>query len=550
MPPLIYARHSASSSANSNGQPDRQIRGHDARHATRIQVINGVRVNILPIIPEQIIEIIKQEPSILESIKRLRIRARVKLSDETQFLDTADQARHKDMLQARQSEITAENSVPLFTRFTFRNDMAPVALSRKNIEPELFEEPNSVYYFVGSAKKLKSTWQEMIDNVEELLDESTDTSLINELSEVSKIDRHTFQNNLTILKTLFTKGVGALPQFDDTLKKHAEKLGRSAGVGSLTLEEKFECLSATGEYVHGPYICRCVGRRIIKFDYMAWIADKKEKDTLISRSHDNSGSKKAIPTHFDASHFRLNVAAHKIACLILHLAFIQGRLDGNGVVLSKRHALKCLGFQTKDRFVYAVLGDAIDSLRFIGYVMYQPEDKNIQEIGRFINSTVEYRNRYIVNVNLNFIGCVTNFGKKGAGKTDFQRGYFSWSPIVLWAARNYNTCGYLLAQLLVSDSGNHHFNDSEYRVIAYKPEVFFQKLQIHNQQFRKKFKSLLDAIRNLANDGIILHTEPHIRVLESSRPQKFEAQTIKLYVRRDRKMMFAELIKKITKVKS
>ena len=34
MPSLIHARHSASVCANSRGQPARQIRGHDARHAT------------------------------------------------------------------------------------------------------------------------------------------------------------------------------------------------------------------------------------------------------------------------------------------------------------------------------------------------------------------------------------------------------------------------------------------------------------------------------------------------------------------------------------
>ncbi len=53
MPPLIYARHSASSSANSNGQPARQISGHDARHATGITFGEKINANTASILIEK-----------------------------------------------------------------------------------------------------------------------------------------------------------------------------------------------------------------------------------------------------------------------------------------------------------------------------------------------------------------------------------------------------------------------------------------------------------------------------------------------------------------
>ena len=65
--------------------------------------------------------------------------------------------------------------------------------------------------------------------------------------------------------------------------------------------------------------------------------------------------------------------AHKIAIIILGEVYKQKKHEG--LVITKQTLLSDLGYTTSDKYIYADIREAIDSLRWLDYVVYNYNTK-------------------------------------------------------------------------------------------------------------------------------------------------------------------------------
>ena len=203
-----------------------------------------------------------------------------------------------------------------------------------------------------------------------------------------------------------------------------------------------------------------------------------------------------------------------------------------------------MGYNSKDNSKYREIRDALDAMRYFEYKIYK-EDSNggvrEREAGYFLTRLVDEPRAYIVDVSPAAVGCVTSLGKGRLQGGEFDRGYYQWTPIIIYASRHFSRAGYLLAQLLVSETGNAALKAPGLKVIAYSLNTLYTKLQITLGRPRQCYKALVNAVEEVMNCRLLYSVDPALPDLMKLRRKQLQNRTIKFSVCNDLKDVITEM---------
>jgi hypothetical protein len=309
---------------------------------------------------------------------------------------------------------------------------------------------------------------------------------------IVKIDRATMQELLPLVmhKGLFSN-YNTLPEKAELLNAAKEKMGISV----LTFEQERKILSNAGEYRTNNYVVRDYGDYAIGFTSRMFLdhleeAEKNCKNTLCS-DEDKRKIELAL------SRIKVYKLAHKLALIILSEAYEQGKFEE--LIISKQKILQYLNYSSDDKFIYQDISDAIFSLRWLDYQIFEYRTKTkvgekAKTVGNFIYNIREDKTSYTFWVNRLFVGCIQHFfTDEKNDRSKFERGYITYPTAVLPMTRHYSAPAYLLFHFLICESGNSKLKEEGTKVVAHKLQKFIIESKINYTQPSKNVNAVLDA---------------------------------------------------------
>jgi len=348
---------------------------------------------------------------------------------------------------------------------------------------------------------------------------------------IVKIDRTTIAEILPIFmnKGIFTN-YNALPEKAGLIKNECQRLE----VDKLTAEQKRELLSNVERYKSNNYVVRDYGNYAIGFSAKMYIDYLEETETSIEDELlRNEYTEEKINSALDK--IKLYKLAHKLAMIILSEAYQQRRLEG--VYITKQKILDYLGYSTSEKHIYEDISDAIFSLTWLTYQIFEYRTKvkvhkDAKTFGNFIYNTREDSKSFTLSINHLFFGCVEHLLEdqkysRAERKKLFARGYISYPTALLPAARNYSQAPYLLSHYLISEKGNHHLNGEGYKVIAFRVSRFMEVMNIKHSRAANRKSAFLNELEEV---DIIEKTNPTIDELRQLKPSKLEDQMLHISV--------------------
>jgi hypothetical protein len=346
-----------------------------------------------------------------------------------------------------------------------------------------------------------------------------------------KIDRTTAQDWLPILinKGLFSDYKN-LSTRDEILQNAIIELG----VEELTPAQEREALTTIGEYKTDRFIVRDYGRYSIGFDI------KMHEESLIALE------KKVTDDIDDADRLQIALSrislyklGHKLAMVILSEIYCQRTFKE--LRITKQTILSYLGYKSHEKQIYQDIDDAMFSLRYLNYVVYEYKNKvtmkqKYEQNGNFIYNLRQDKSSYTLWINEAFVGCIEHVLSKNTEKLDdedkkplFERGYFSYDTSLLSASRHYSTPGYLLSYFLSLDSGNAKLNDAMFKVVVYKASRFMKEAMIQYSRPSAMKRALIKAIEEV---HCIDKMQPSVEELKQITPSMFYDTMIRIYIRK------------------
>ena len=313
---------------------------------------------------------------------------------------------------------------------------------------------------------------------------------------VVKIDRATMQELLPLLvhKGIFSN-YSTLPEKAELL----ENAKKDLCVNELSAEQEREILCKAGEYKTNNYVVRDYGDYAIGFTARLFIDRLEEAEEICKNKLYTDEDKRNIEKAL--SKIKVYKLAHKIALIILSEAYNQGKFEE--LIISKQKILEYLNYSSDDKYIYEDLTDAIFSLRWLDYQIFEYRTKTkvaekAKTVGNFIYNLREDNNRYTFWINRVFVGCIQFFfSDRKNDKSNFSRGYFSYPTSVLPMTRYYSTPAYLLVHFLICESGNSKLKEKGTKVVAYKLQRFIDEAKINYSQPSKRVNAILDAFEEV-----------------------------------------------------
>lgn len=366
------------------------------------------------------------------------------------------------------------------------------------------------------------------------------------------IDRTTEQDLLPALlhKGIFTN-YATLETATEILTREAQKTGKGE-ITNLTPEECREALGKAREYKDGGKVWRDYGDHRIGFsarlylEYLNLTEDAiKEKALQINLFEEQN---KQIAEAL--KNVKLYTIAHDMVHIVLSEVYTQQK--AKGLEIPTATLLEYLGRLPGDPHIYEDIQEAIFSLRWIDYqhqeFNYTKEGKisrrrqglKLESVGTFLYNITNTGQSYIVDVNENFIGCVTNlWGEKNKSKRERKsifgpRGYYPYIPKQISHAhiQGYSYYGKLYLNWLLKERGNPRLKDHNFKIIAQPIRVHLEAAQIKGKRPNDAFRLLVEALKELSQ--VIHKTEPTIQDLQDvTRPSKMLDETLRVWVLKD-----------------
>jgi len=401
---------------------------------------------------------------------------------------------------------------------------------------ELYNNKIISYAFYGTALELKRALSGLFEDLDRITFTCKNDEFGTLITAVSKIDRTTIRDRTLIVKELFGIRADKMPDIGTILQAANPKNQKAALVE----------LEAAGPYQNGGFICRTIGNRTVRFNIEAYLSDIRERKLLEGITISEADRSKLVERGLQC--LRLNITFNKLLHIILHEAYCQNMFHGRGIYLRKKNLMSLMGYHSKDTSKYREIRDALDAMRYFEYKIYK-EDSNggvrEREAGYFLTRLVDEPRAYIVDVNTAAVGCVTSLGKGRLQGGEFDRGYYQWTPIIIYASRHFSRAGYLLAQLLVSETGNVALKAPGLKVIAYNLGTLYAKLQIAFGRPRQCYRALVEAIKETINCGLLYSVDPSLPDLIKLRRKQLQNRTIKFSVCKDLKDVITEMTSRL-----
>jgi hypothetical protein len=313
---------------------------------------------------------------------------------------------------------------------------------------------------------------------------------------VVKIDRATMQE---LLPLLMNKGIFSNY---NTLPEKAQLLNAAKAemrVSELTFDQERKILSTAGEYKTSNFVIRDFNDYAIGFSARLYIDGLEEAEKICKDTLYTNEDKRKIETAL--SRIKVYKLAHKIALIILSEAYAQGKFEE--LSISKQKILEYLNYSSRDKYIYEDITDAIFSLRWLNYQIYEYRTKaRVEEpartVGNFIYNLREGTYTYTFWINRLFAGCVQYFFSNGKNdKSKFERGYITYPTAALPMTRHYSTSAYLLSNFLICENGNSKLKEKGTKVVAYKLQRFIDRAKINYSQPSKCVNAVLDALEEI-----------------------------------------------------
>lgn len=370
--------------------------------------------------------------------------------------------------------------------------------------------------------------------------ETTQERTTSELSyPIVNMDRTTAQD---ILPMFLNKGIfknyNTLSSRDEIIDSEKKSLNKT----ELTFQEERGALTRVGEYKSGGHVIRDYGRYAIGFPSKLYI-------DYVEKTEDELKHELLTPTLFPDMNRNIEEAlkkiklykiAHKLAFAILAEAHSQKRLKE--LVIPKKRLVELLGYTADNKQIYQDIRDALTSLRWLEYKLWDyaytaKEKKYTKEkstsIGNFIYNLREDAKTYTLWLNELFVGCVQYlFEDKQRSKKErrelFDRGYFTYPTRILPLTKDYSDSAYFLTQFLVREKGNQKLKEPGYKVVAYRVERFIEEANLNYKEKGKRYSKFIEALKEVE---IIEKTKPTIPELENLKPTKGLTQMLYVWVK-------------------
>ena len=225
--------------------------------------------------------------------------------------------------------------------------------------------------------------------------------------------------------------------------------------------------------------------------------------------------------------------------IILSEAYRQRKYEE--LTISKQTILSYLGYNANEKHIYQDIDDAMFSLRWLNYVVYEYKNNaaikpKSQQTGNFIYNLRQDNKTYTVWINKAFLGCIEQVLRQETENLSdaekrlvFSRGYFTYDTKLLAMTKNYSTTAYLLAHFIVLDSGNSKLNNDDYKVVAYKASRFMEEANINHARPTRRKNALIKALEEV---DIIERLEPDIEELRKIKPAMFDNIPMRVHLKK------------------
>ncbi|MFZ1288894.1 MAG: hypothetical protein WAR79_02300 [Melioribacteraceae bacterium] len=321
------------------------------------------------------------------------------------------------------------------------------------------------------------------------------------------------------------------PKKDEILQSEKSRLK----VDHLTLEQERTVLSKVGKYRSNAYVIRDYGDYVIAFSAKMYIENlmNTEQELKEEAMYEKYSTEKIQAALKKINTYKL---AHKLSIIILGAVYQQGKHEE--LAISKQTLLNLLGYTTADKYIYSDINEAIHSLRWLDYRIYNYNTKlklrqESTSTGNFIYNLTENKTEYIFWVNPLFVGCAVHMATDGANlsteekKSQFQRGYLNYPLNHLAESRDRSDAAYYLGHYLLTQNGNAKLNNKEYKVITIKYEKLLEESRIEHTRANVKVNKLLNALEEIT---FIDKIEPSIEELKRRKSSQVELETLHIYI--------------------
>jgi len=326
-----------------------------------------------------------------------------------------------------------------------------------------------------------------------------------------------------LLNMLMTKGIfsdyNKLPTREDLLDTFRKKYGKS----SISPDEERAALK-NKEYKNNGYVVKDCGEYAIAFNanlYKEHIEIKQHEleDKMVTSDFNNN----EVLIQEKLRKFKLYKLAGRIAILVLAMVYLQKTCEN--VLLIKSQVMEILGFKPKDRQAYNEIRNAIETLRWMDYLVY---DHKVKErigltgsrpslIGNFIYNLSETGKSFSLDVNPKFVGCVLHLMRGEEIKRDdrsyyFSRGYIDFPLAILPTMRNNSIHSLHLLQFLLAEKGNARLSDKTFKTVIQKVGRFVEIARIpYQSRPDRQYAGFIKALKKI---NIIQGLEPSLSDLK------------------------------------
>ena len=358
---------------------------------------------------------------------------------------------------------------------------------------------------------------------------------------IVKLDRTTVQEFLPMLTHpgIFSK-FDNLPKKDEILEKEKSRLG----VDQLTLVQERTALSKIGKYRSKAYVIRDYGDYVIAFSAKMYLenlikTEEELKDEIMLKKYGEKRISEALE--------RINTykLAHKLAIIILGEVYIQSKHEK--LVIPKQRLIELLGYKTTDESIYNHIKEAINSLRWLDYIVYKYNTRkklkrDYTTTGNFIYNFSDKPTEFEFWVNPLFVGCAIHMAQDGSKLSEeehkrlFARGYLEYPLSHIAELKGKSNIVYFLSHYLLTQDGNIKLNTSENKIVAISVQNLYKVAKITNQRPGVRVNTLLNALEEIAH---IQHIEPPIAELRKKKSKRVEEMTLHIYLPQQKKKKYS-----------
>jgi hypothetical protein len=294
-----------------------------------------------------------------------------------------------------------------------------------------------------------------------------------------------------------------------------------------------QALAEAGEYRTKRFVFKDYGNYAIGFDIKMYAEYLNEAEAYVKDQLDPLKIEDAL------REIHLYKLGHKISMIILSEAYKQRKYEER--TITKQAIIEYLGYDAESKQIYQDIDEAMFSLRWLNYIVYQYKTKSTmgkksKAMGNFIYHMQGDSKSYTVWINKVFLGCIAHVLSDETARLSeddkrnaFSRGYYNYDTSMLPMTKDYSTPAYLLTHFLILDSGNSKLNGEDFKVVAYAAKRFMDEARI---QFKQPYERKNELIKAIEEVGIIEKIEPSIEELKSIKPGAFEETAMRVFIKK------------------